>query len=174
MSGGLVREQHLRPRGLPSGPPLSVICHCSARRYRPAASAESGGREFLPWTTERRGSGSPGGRDSDAEQLERQSVVPGTGSRRRRDVGRPIQSVNGDGQVAQRCHDLRTGAGADLGAVFIECHITHPVTAILDAPVSTHKSLQVLRTGFCSVSTGDREGYFAAGAMPLSSLVACA
>jgi len=37
-------------------------------------------------------------------------------------------------EVAQGCHDLGSCTGADLGMVFGEGHIAHPVQAVLDLP----------------------------------------
>ncbi|HET6748206.1 MAG TPA: hypothetical protein VFL71_03010 [Actinomycetes bacterium] len=41
-----------------------------------------------------------------------------------------------DGEVAQGCHDLRRGPGAELGGVFCEGDVAHLVQSVLDRPVA--------------------------------------
>ena len=54
---------------------------------------------------------------------------------RRRDERRPRDPQERDGQITERGHHLRPGPPADLGAVFIEGDVPHPVEAVLDRPV---------------------------------------
>src|SRR3954452_7471852 len=52
------------------------------------------------------------------------------------DVGVPGESADVDRGVAQGGHDVGSGAGAYLGVVLTECHVSDPVDAVLDPPVS--------------------------------------
>ena len=63
------------------------------------------------------------------------------------DVGFASQTDHADGQIAQGCHDLGRGAGADLGPVFIEGNVPDPVDSVLDAPMSPPQGEEPLRTG---------------------------
>jgi len=49
------------------------------------------------------------------------------------DAGVAGQPHDGDGEVAQGCHDARAACGADLGAVLAGVHVADPVKAVLDA-----------------------------------------
>jgi len=49
------------------------------------------------------------------------------------DAGVAGQPHDGDGEVAQGCHDARAAGGADLGAVLAGVHVADPVKAVLDA-----------------------------------------
>ena len=49
-----------------------------------------------------------------------------------------------DRQVAQGCEDARESPGAYLRKVFTEGHISDPVEAVFDGPVSVNESEQVL------------------------------
>ena len=51
------------------------------------------------------------------------------------DVGDPLHPHNPDCRVAYRCHRLRNCARTHRGAVFVICHIAHPVQARLNVPV---------------------------------------
>ena len=62
---------------------------------------------------------------------------------------------NGNGKVAEGGHNLRRGTAADLGAVFIEGHITNVVEAVFNRPVATAGSEQALGIGAFEVKTGD-------------------
>ena len=52
------------------------------------------------------------------------------------DVGGAGEAVQADHEVAQRGHDLRAGAGADLGSVFVVGDVADPVEPVLDLPVA--------------------------------------
>jgi len=46
------------------------------------------------------------------------------------------EAEDADDEVAHGGHDAGRRAGADLGAVLVERHVTDPVTAVLDRPVT--------------------------------------
>jgi hypothetical protein len=48
------------------------------------------------------------------------------------DVGDAGEAERADGGVAEGGHDLRSGAGADLGAVLVVGDVPYPVNLVLD------------------------------------------
>jgi len=52
------------------------------------------------------------------------------------EVDRPGPAEHAYDEVAQAGHDLRSGPGAELGAILGEGHIADPVQAVLDALVA--------------------------------------
>src|SRR6266542_1521412 len=72
------------------------------------------------------------------------------------DVGPAGQSQQADGGVADGGHDLGCCSGADLGAVFVVGDITHPVEAVLDAPVTLDPGSEVGRLCAAGVGGGDQ------------------
>ncbi len=78
----------------------------------------------------------PRGSDRDPEQTQRPRHRSRTVPQRGGDARAARQAQERDREVAETRHDLRPGAGADLGAVFVEGDVAHPVEAVLDAPVA--------------------------------------
>jgi hypothetical protein len=64
------------------------------------------------------------------------------------------ETQNADRQVAQGRHEARPVPLAHLTAVLIEGHISDPVERVLDSPVTSHQSEDVL--GCLSVPTMSR------------------
>lgn len=58
-------------------------------------------------------------------------------------------------RVAQRCHDLRGSAGADLGQVLGEGDIADPVQAVLDLPVPADPGGELGGAGLVGGQVGD-------------------
>ena len=64
---------------------------------------------------------------------------------RRGDERRPRQPQKRDGKVAERGHHLGSRPPADLGAVFVEGDVPHPVEAVLDRPVGADEGEEASR-----------------------------
>jgi hypothetical protein len=67
----------------------------------------------------------------------------------------PVSPEQADREVPQGCHDLWSGAGADLGAVLIEGYAPHPVQLVLDAPVALNPLRKSCRGRGSGVGGGD-------------------
>jgi hypothetical protein len=63
-----------------------------------------------------------------------------------------------DGEVAQGCHDLRRGPGAELGGVCCEGDVADVVQAVLDRPVAADEVGQPGGAGLRMGQAGDRVG----------------
>jgi len=63
------------------------------------------------------------------------------------DERRPREPQERDGQVAERGHHLGPRPPADLGAIFIEGDVPHPVEAVLDRPVGADEREEPGRRG---------------------------
>ena len=59
----------------------------------------------------------------------------------------PVQAEEADREIAEGGHGLRTVTGPDLGSVFVERHIPHPMDLIFDAPMTLHEVQEVLGRG---------------------------
>jgi hypothetical protein len=77
------------------------------------------------------------------------------------DAGSAGEPQDGDGQVAQGCHDLWPASGADLGAVLIEAQVAYPVQPVLDAPVAADDGGELGRAGLGHAQGGDGVAGFA-------------
>jgi hypothetical protein len=75
--------------------------------------------------------------EGDPEGGTRPGGVAGVAAKGGGQVDRPRPAGYADGQVAQPGHDLRGGAGPDLGGVRGDGHIPDVVQAVLDRPVVT-------------------------------------
>jgi len=65
----------------------------------------------------------------------------------------------GDGQIAQGGHELRSRARAQAGAIFAKGGIPHIMQAVLNAPMTTHQIEEVSRTGLDLGEVGDEVDY---------------
>ena len=72
------------------------------------------------------------------------------------DAGLTGQAQDGDHGVAQAGHDARSGAGADLRAVFVEVHVTNPVQPVFDSPVAADDGGELSVAGLGDGQRGDR------------------
>jgi len=61
------------------------------------------------------------------------------------------ESQGADGQVRQAGHDAGSGAGADLGSVFVVGDVADPVQPVLDVPVSADVSGELLGAGLVGI-----------------------
>jgi len=89
---------------------------------------------------------------------ERQSAVwvAGVSAESGGDVRGADQAQERDGGVAQGSHDLRRGPAADLAAVLVEGHVSHPMQTVLDPPMSSRQLEQALRARLVRRKTGDQ------------------
>src|SRR3954447_2702821 len=71
------------------------------------------------------------------------------------DVGGAGEAERADGGVAQGGHDLWSGAGADLGAVFVVGDVANPVDLVLDVPVAADPRGELRRSGLVRAQVGD-------------------
>lgn len=67
-----------------------------------------------------------------------------------------------DRDVAQRSHDLSSGATADAGAVFVEGDIADPVKTVFDRPMTAAQTQQGWRTGGPGFDAGNAINGFGA------------
>jgi hypothetical protein len=79
-----------------------------------------------------------GASEADPEGGEGSVWVAGVAAQRGGDVDRPRPTEHPDDQVAQGRHDVRAGAGADLGAVLGEGGVADVVQR-LDRPVAAQQ-----------------------------------
>jgi hypothetical protein len=91
----------------------------------------------------------------DAEGGQGPGGVAGVVAQRGGEVARPGPAEHADDQVAQAGHDVRAGAGADLGAVLGEGDIADVVHR-LDRPVAAQQVGQAGRVGQLEGEAGDR------------------
>src|SRR4029450_6973986 len=70
--------------------------------------------------------------ERDAEGGQGSAWVAGVAAQRGGDVDRPCPAQHPDDQVAQRRHDVRAAAGADLGGILGEGGVAQVVQAVLD------------------------------------------
>jgi hypothetical protein len=61
------------------------------------------------------------------------------------DAGLAAQAQEAEGGVSQGGHDLRSGVGANLGAVFVEGDVADP--SVLDPPVPAQPGRDLSRVG---------------------------
>ncbi len=61
----------------------------------------------------------------------------------------------GDGQIAQSSHDLRSRASVQAGAIFPKGDIAHIMRTILNAPMATPQLEEASRTGLDLSEVGD-------------------
>ena len=73
------------------------------------------------------------------------------------------QAQERDGEIAEGRHHLRPGAAPDLGAVFVEGDIPHPVQAVLDGPVGADEGEEPGRRGLGRREAGHPVDGLAAG-----------
>ena len=69
----------------------------------------------------------------------------------------------GDGQIAQRGHDLRSRAGAQAGTVFAKGDIAHIMHTILNAPMTPRQIEEAARAGLDGSEVGDEIDHFLGG-----------
>jgi len=62
-------------------------------------------------------------------------VIPGG----LRQICVPGKAEETDREIAEGGHGLRTATAPDLGSVFVERHIPHPMHLIFDAPMALHE-----------------------------------
>src|SRR6266511_774957 len=72
------------------------------------------------------------------------------------EVDRAGPAEHANDQVAQAGHDLRGGAGAELGGVLGEGHVADPMPAVLDRPVPADEVGQPGRASLGEAQAGDR------------------
>lgn len=65
-------------------------------------------------------------------------IVPERGS----GAGVVGQTQDCDGEIPQGGHDSWGAGGADLGAIFVEVHVTDPVQAVLKGPAAADDDRQ--------------------------------
>ena len=66
-----------------------------------------------------------------------------------------MAGASGDGGVAQSGHDFRSGARADLAAVFVVGDIADPVNLVFDSPVLADETSDHLAAGLGGGQAGD-------------------
>jgi hypothetical protein len=81
-------------------------------------------------------------------------VIPGS----LRQILVPVQAEEADREIAEGGHGLRTVPGPDLGSVFVERHIPHPMDLIFDAPMPLHEVQEIVRRGFFRQTTRNAIG----------------
>ena len=80
-----------------------------------------------------------------------------------------VQAQGADGEVAQAGHHSGSGAGADLGSVFVVGDVADPVQPVLDLPVAADVSGQLSGAGLVGGEAGDALGDLLAGALPVQA-----
>ena len=78
------------------------------------------------------------------ESFPRMSSEVPSGSRHLRGAGARNE---GDGQITQRRHQLRSRAGAQAGTLFAKGDVAHIRHTILEAPMTPHQIKEASRTG---------------------------
>src|SRR5258707_8691235 len=79
------------------------------------------------------------------------------------DVGMAGAAQQAEAGVATGGEDGGGVAGADLAAVFVQGHITHPMQAVLNLPVAAPQRQQPGGIGLLRRPAGQREGHFVGG-----------
>src|SRR5947207_2000618 len=69
----------------------------------------------------------------------------------------------GDGQIAQRGHDLRSRAGAQAGPVFTKGDIAHIMHTMLNAPMTPRQIEEAAWTGLDGSEVGDEIDHLLGG-----------
>lgn len=84
--------------------------------------------------------------------------MPGAGAQPGGDIRDVAAAEEGDGEIAAGGKGLGGGAGADLGAIFIERDIPNVVDLVFDAPMAAGDSEQVFSAGLIGGQAGDGMG----------------
>ena len=73
------------------------------------------------------------------------------------DVGASGEADRADGQVAEGCHRWGCGTGSELGVVFVEGDVTHPVDLIFNAPARPPVVVELSGAGLVGGQADDPE-----------------
>ena len=65
----------------------------------------------------------------------------------------PVQAEEADREMAEGGHSLRTVTGPDLGPVFVEGHVPHPMHFIFNPPVPLHEVQEDVGRGLFGEAT---------------------
>ena len=126
-----------------------------ARRASGTINACEGNRAWGGAEGRRLGQRRSAARGLQADEPQRGPDVAAAMAQRRGDVADLGEAQQADRQIAQRGHELRRGALADLGAVLVEGPVADIMQAVFDRPVAADQLEQTFRRGLSRREAGD-------------------